>query len=216
MRFWQAERSQVAAKEISGMITDTVNRIETGVTVANECGESLDKIVTGITEVSNTIDILSRSSNDLSNQIRNTARLVQEIAAACGEQASGSNQIRQAVTTLDQVTQQNSATSEETAAASEELSSQAQMMQEMVAQFKINTNGLAISHLDRSVSNNMLEMAHKESEVPHLPAYSKVSSKSKAPIEDQFGVFRNTLDSKININSVWGGEKTKFFPLFHV
>ena len=97
-----AERSQVAAKEISGMITDTVNRIESGVVVANECGQSLDKIVNGITEVSSTIDVVAKSSNELSDKIRNTARLVQEIAAACGEQASGSNQIRQAVTTLDQ------------------------------------------------------------------------------------------------------------------
>ncbi|HQP98811.1 MAG TPA: methyl-accepting chemotaxis protein [bacterium] len=132
-----AERSQVAAKEISGMITDTVSRIEGGVGLANQCGSSLEKIVGGIAEVSQTIDEVSHSSQNLSEKIRQTAQLVQEISTACEEQSSGSNQIRQAVTTLDQVTQQNSATSEETAAASEELASQAQMMQELIARFKI-------------------------------------------------------------------------------
>jgi len=119
------------------MITDTVSRIEGGVGLANQCGSSLEKIVGGIAEVSQTIDEVSHSSQNLAEKIRQTAQLVQEISTACEEQSSGSNQIRQAVITLDQVTQQNSATSEETAAASEELAGQAQMMQELISRFKI-------------------------------------------------------------------------------
>lgn len=108
-----AERSQEAAKEISALANDSVQRAE-------RAGQLIQKVVPDIQE---------------------TARLVQEISAACSEQASGADQITKAVGQLDQVTQQNSATSEEAAAASEELSAQAQNMQALVSQFKISGNG---------------------------------------------------------------------------
>ena len=106
-----AERSQQASKEI----TELANSSVTG---ANEAGRLIQQIVPDIQKTSN---------------------LVEEITTACQEQSNGANQIRQAVTSLDQVTQQNSATSEESAAASEELAGQAQSMQELVSQFKLKS-----------------------------------------------------------------------------
>jgi len=104
-----AERSQQAAREISDLANDSVQRAE-------RAGKLIQQVVP---------------------DIQKTAQLIQEITVACQEQASGTEQVTQAITQLDQVTQQNSATSEESAAASEELSAQAMSMQEQVGRFKI-------------------------------------------------------------------------------
>lgn len=113
-----AERSQVAAKEI----TDLANQSVDG---ANEAGELIQQIVP---------------------DIQKTSGLVNEISSTCLEQSNEMSQIRQAMNSLDQITQQNSSTSEESAAASEELASQAQAMQELVAQFKIRTDGNIVTN----------------------------------------------------------------------
>ncbi len=104
-----AERSQQAAREISDLANDSVQRAE-------RAGKLIQQVVP---------------------DIQKTAQLIQEITVACQEQASGTEQVTQAITQLDQMTQQNSATSEESAAASEELSAQAMSMQEQVGRFKI-------------------------------------------------------------------------------
>lgn len=75
--------------------------------------------------------------NDIVPDIRKTADLVQEIAAASKEQDAGAEQINQAVQQLDQVVQQNAAASEEMAATSEELSAQAAQLQSVMAFFNI-------------------------------------------------------------------------------
>jgi methyl-accepting chemotaxis protein len=104
-----AERSQAAAAEISKLSGG-------GVTLAEGAGEMLTKLVP---------------------DIRKTAELVQEIAAASAEQSSGANQVNKAIQQLDQVIQQNSSASEEMASTSEELSSQAEQLQASVAFFKV-------------------------------------------------------------------------------
>ena len=106
-----AERSQVAAAEISKL---TVG----GVAVAESAGEMLVKLVP---------------------DIRKTAGLVQEIAAASAEQNTGATQVNKAIQQLDQVIQQNSSASEELASTAEELTSQAQQLQASVAFFKVGT-----------------------------------------------------------------------------
>ncbi len=65
--------------------------------------------------------------------------IVGEIAAASNEQAQGISQITQGLGQVDQVTQQNTAHAVETASAAEELSSQAQLLQGLVSNFKIIT-----------------------------------------------------------------------------
>ncbi len=89
-----AERSQVAAQEIS-------NQAGNSVQVAEQAGHLLDEIVPSITK---------------------TAELVQEIAATSDEQASGVTQISVAMGQMDQVTQQNASASEELASTAEEMS----------------------------------------------------------------------------------------------
>ena len=132
-----AERSQHAAKEITSMISESIHQIEGGVQLAGKSGESLDKIVNGINQVSDAVQNVAESNKNQLDRIRETAKLIQEIACVCNEQSCGVEQINKTITQLDIVTQQNSSTSEETASASEELSSQALMLQELVGQFKI-------------------------------------------------------------------------------
>ncbi|PSU47523.1 hypothetical protein C9J12_14750 [Photobacterium frigidiphilum] len=105
-----AERSQVAAQEISNQAGDSVQ-------VAEQAGRLLDEIVPSITK---------------------TAELVQEIAATSDEQASGVTQISVAMGQMDQVTQQTASSSEELASTAEEMSAQAEQLQQLMSFFKID------------------------------------------------------------------------------
>jgi len=107
-----AERSQTAAAEISRLTAG-------GVTVAEGAGGMLVKLVP---------------------DIRKTAGLVQEIAAASAEQNTGAAQVNKAIQQLDQVIQQNSSASEEMASTAEELTSQAQQLQASISFFKIGND----------------------------------------------------------------------------
>jgi len=104
-----AERSQVAASEISTLTGDSVK-------VAEKAGVLLEKMVPDITK---------------------TAELVQEISAASEEQSSGVGQINSAMQQLDKVTQQNAAGSEELAATAEEMQAQSENLQGVVSFFRL-------------------------------------------------------------------------------
>ena len=104
-----AERSQIAASEISTLTGDSVK-------VAEKAGTLLEKMVPDITK---------------------TAELVQEITAASEEQSGGVGQIASAMQQLDKVTQQNSAGSEELAATAEEMQAQSENLQEVVGFFQL-------------------------------------------------------------------------------
>jgi methyl-accepting chemotaxis protein len=105
-----AERSQIAAREISEVASNSV-------VVAEHAGELLREIVP---------------------EIQRTAALVQEIAAASEQQNSGIRQINQAMQQLDQVTQQNATAAEEMAASSEEMAGQGSALQELMGNFTVN------------------------------------------------------------------------------
>jgi len=108
-----AERSQTAAAEINRLTSE-------GVTVAEGAGTLLAKLVP---------------------DIRKTAELVQEIAAASAEQNTGAAQAHKGIQQLDQIIQQNASASEEMAATSEELSSQAEVLQTTIAFFRVSGSG---------------------------------------------------------------------------
>jgi len=104
-----AERSQSSSREISALATDSVR-------VADRSGTLL---------------------TDLVPSIRRTAELVQDVAAASNEQASGVAQINQSLTQVDQVTQRNASAAEELAATAEEMAAQAEGLQNLVSFFRI-------------------------------------------------------------------------------
>lgn len=93
-----AQRSAQAAKEIKTLIDDSVNRVSTGAMQVREAGDTMQEIVTAVSRVT---DIMG------------------DIASASDEQSRGIDQVRQAVSETDRVTQQNAALVEESAAAAQ-------------------------------------------------------------------------------------------------
>ena len=111
-----AQRSASAAKEIKELITDSVSKTAEGTKLVQNAGATMQEIVTSVQRVT---DIMG------------------EITAASTEQSSGIDQVNQAVTNMDEVTQQNAALVEEAAAAAESLVEQAAGLMETVNQFKL-------------------------------------------------------------------------------
>ncbi|WP_374034865.1 methyl-accepting chemotaxis protein [Bdellovibrio bacteriovorus] len=117
-----AQRSASAAKDITSLIKDSVEKIENGTHIADKSGDVLNNIV---------------------NSIKKVADLNNEISAASAEQTTGIQQINKAMNQLDQSSQSNAASSEEIAATSEEISSQSEQMQIMVRELNSFVTGTA-------------------------------------------------------------------------
>ncbi|ADU68921.1 methyl-accepting chemotaxis protein [Pantoea sp. At-9b] len=111
-----AQRSAQAAKEIKGLIEDSVNRVNTGSELVGTAGETMSDIVNAVTRVT---DIMG------------------EIASASDEQSRGIDQVGQAVTEMDRVTQQNASLVEQSAAAAASLEEQASRLSQSVSVFNI-------------------------------------------------------------------------------
>ncbi len=133
-----AERSQLAAGEISKLSSSSVE-------VAEKAGELLTKIVP---------------------DIQRTAELVQEISAASNEQNTGSEQINKAIQQLDQVIQRNASATEEMASTSEELSSQAELLMDAIAFFRIDGTGRSTSRKSPNITAPALAAAPKKTAAP--------------------------------------------------
>ncbi len=113
-----AARSANAAKETTQMIEGSIEKTKNGTSIANETAKALGKIV---------------------ENVDNIASLIGNITSASDEQALGIAQVNQGITQVSQVVQTNAATSEESAAASEQMSSQAQLLKEMIERFKLQS-----------------------------------------------------------------------------
>lgn len=111
-----AQRSANAARDIKGLILDSVKKIETGNALVGKSGDTMKEIVGSIKRV-----------NDI----------IAEIDAASAEQTQGIEEVCKAVSQMDQMTQQNAALVEEAAAASENLQGQAARLSARVSQFKV-------------------------------------------------------------------------------
>ncbi|ENA59248.1 methyl-accepting chemotaxis (MCP) signaling domain protein, partial [Escherichia coli 2726950] len=107
-----ASRSAQAAKEIKGLIEESVNRVQQGSKLVNNAAATMIDIVSSVTRV-----------NDIMG----------EIASASEEQQRGIEQVAQAVSQMDQVTQQNASLVEEAAVATEQLANQADHLSSRVA-----------------------------------------------------------------------------------
>ncbi|MDR6537591.1 methyl-accepting chemotaxis protein [Variovorax soli] len=112
-----AQRSAAAAKEIKGLIDDSVGKVDAGTTLVGEAGKTMEEIV---------------------GSIRRVTDIVGEISAASHEQTQGIEQINQAITQMDQVTQQNAALVEEAAAAAQSMQEQAGKLSQVVGTFKLD------------------------------------------------------------------------------
>jgi methyl-accepting chemotaxis protein len=148
-----AQRSANAAKEIKGLISDSVSKVESGSRLVDTAGKTMEEIVQSVKRVT---DIMA------------------EISAASQEQRAGIEQVNNAVMQMDKVTQQNAALVEEAAAAAKSMEDQTGSMFEMVAQFQLS-DGFAASQqqpapaASRSTGNPVVDRSLRGAKVTAAP-----------------------------------------------
>jgi methyl-accepting chemotaxis protein len=111
-----AGRSQASVRDTSELIEESIARVNEGMNMANETGETLNLIISDFSKVSDIITGINTSSQEQANEIHRVLDGINQITA---------------------VVQTNSATSEESASASQELSSQAEVLKGLVEVFKL-------------------------------------------------------------------------------
>ena len=112
-----AQRSASAAKEIKALITDSVDKVDSGSRLVGQAGATMEDIV---------------------QSVRRVADIMAEITAATSEQSAGIEQIHQAISQMDQVTQQNAALVEEAAGAAQSLQESAAGLARQVSVFRVD------------------------------------------------------------------------------
>lgn len=138
-----AQRSAAAAREIKTLIDDSVDKVGVGSKLVEQAGVTMNEVVTSIKRVH---DIMG------------------EITAASQEQSDGIEQVNQAITQMDTVTQQNAALVEQAAAAAESLQDQAANLAGLVSVFKLGSDGGAV------VSAPVRQPVKKASPPPRIAA----------------------------------------------
>ena len=118
-----AGRSAAAAKEITALINDSVQRVGVGTTLVDQAGATMTEVV---------------------SSIRRVTEIVGEISSASAAQSHGVSQVGEAVAQMDQATQQNAALVEEMAAAASSLKEQAQDLVSTVAVFQLGAGAIGV------------------------------------------------------------------------
>jgi methyl-accepting chemotaxis protein len=114
-----AQRSAEAAKEIKGLIGDTVNKVDAGTQLVEQAGASIRDVVTSVQRVRD---------------------IVAEISAATHEQTMGLEQVNLAMTQMDLVTQQNAALVEESTAATQAMEAQASQLARTIGVLRVGAS----------------------------------------------------------------------------
>ncbi|MFZ6647216.1 methyl-accepting chemotaxis protein [Undibacterium sp. TJN25] len=112
-----AQRSAAAAREIKTLIDDSVEKVGSGTKLVEQAGSTM---------------------NDIVNSVRHVADIIADISGASKEQTAGIEQVNQAISQMDEVTQQNAALVEQAASASQSLQSEADSLAQVVSAFKLN------------------------------------------------------------------------------
>lgn len=141
-----AQRSAAAAKEIKGLISDSVEKVGAGTRLVDEAGKTMDEVVSSVKRVT---DIMA------------------EITAASAEQSQGIEQVNTAITQMDDVTQQNAALVEQAAAAAESLEEQAEDLAALMSTFKLAGDSHAVAVPKRG---RIAAPAHKKTAQKALPS----------------------------------------------
>jgi methyl-accepting chemotaxis protein len=114
-----AQRSASAAREIKGLIKDSLDKVSIGSDLVNDSGKKLDDIVDSVNLVNN---------------------IITEIDTASQEQTAGIQQVNASINQIDGITQQNAALAQQTSAASAFMQERASKMKELLAFFTVGTD----------------------------------------------------------------------------
>jgi methyl-accepting chemotaxis protein len=133
-----AQRSAASAKEIRGLIEESVGRVEAGARLVENAGRTMDELV---------------------KSVRRVAEIMTEIAAASHEQSSGIEQINKAITQMDHVVQMNASVVEEATAAATSMAHQATSLAHSVAQFQLQDDAATPDVVARAAKAAAAELA---------------------------------------------------------
>lgn len=133
-----AQRSAEASKEIKALIGESVHNVNTGSTLVDTAGKTMDEVVSSVQRV---------------------AQLMSEITDASREQSAGIDSVSITIHQMDEMTQQNATMVEEATGASEELKSQAAELARAVSVFKIDT---PVEHAAGMVDNALARFSASE------------------------------------------------------
>ncbi len=157
-----AQRSATAAKEIKGLINESIQRVTDGSELVNQSGKTLEEIVGSVKRVTD---------------------IIAEISAASQEQASGIDQVNKAIMQMDTATQQNAALVEETTSASQCMKDQARELMRQVEVFRVNQS--EGHHGPRRDQAAAARPAPKPSGNGHKPLLKKSFSSTKPANENK-------------------------------
>jgi methyl-accepting chemotaxis protein len=158
-----AQRSAAAAKEIKGLIGDSVEKVAVGSKLVEQAGATMEEVVASVRRVT---DIMG------------------EISAASQEQRAGIEQVNQAIVQMDQVTQQNAALVEEASAAAESMQEQAAGLSQAVSIFKLDGMRAAVATAkprEKKLENSPTpKVAVKPAVIPTQHAKSRLAAPGAA------------------------------------
>jgi len=158
-----AQRSAEAAKEIKTLIGRSVEQVEQGTVLVDQAGKTMGEIVGSIQRVS---------------------AIVAEITSASVQQSSGVQQVGDAVSLMDQATQQNAALVEQSAAAAESLRGQAQQLVQTVAVFKLSSHDGQAQRLGQAAATSAPARGAPGA-VPRRPAPAPAKTASLAALKSR-------------------------------
>lgn len=173
-----AERSQVAAKETTKLIQNSVNKANEGSSISDKTAHALDKIVEQVKEISTLVDSCTIAST---------------------EQESAISQVAIGVNQISVVAQNNTATSEQTAASSEELASQAEILSATVSKFKLKES------IQKEITNNSHAMSVEQNVNDNSSIRLTHSGSSENKTSNKKPISADELPMNTDITSItWG------------
>jgi methyl-accepting chemotaxis protein len=149
-----AARSAEAAKETTGLIEGSIDKVAIGTKIADETAESLVEILNEIEKVTGLVGNIARASNDQASEIAQITKGIEQVSI---------------------VVQTNSATAEESAASAEELSGQAEILKSMISSFKLKSKKQVSTEDDNKTLILLGEMA-KQSPVVTMDWQTQVAA----------------------------------------
>jgi len=161
-----AQRSAAAAKEIKGLIVDSVSKVEDGTKLVDQAGMTMSDVVDSIRKVSD---------------------IVAEIASASSEQSAGIEQVNHAIADMDSSTQHNAALVEESAAAATALREQADKLADVVSLFNVGHHAPAAPQATRPAPARALVAAPART-AASKPA-AKPAARKAAPAAEEWETF---------------------------